>query len=64
MLIEARFDSNLLGYIIGVLSDALLASTLFTVPALLLIQAKEIQRFDVTAADALTSLCWGGLQRP
>ncbi|MDC2984714.1 hypothetical protein OAZ80_00145 [bacterium] len=27
-----------------------------------MIQAKEIQRFDVTAADALTSLCWGGFK--
>ena len=62
MLIEARFDSSLLDGIIGVLFDALLASTCFTVPALLLIQAKAIQRFDVTAADALTSLCWGGFK--
>ena len=63
MLIEARFDSRFLDCIIGVLFHGLLASSLcFTVPALLLIQSKEIQRFDLTAAAALTSLCRGSFK--
>ena len=59
MLIDARFDSRLLSRIIGILFHGLMASLCFTVPALLLIQAKEIEMFDVTAAGALTSFYRG-----
>ena len=62
MLIKAQFDSRLLDCIIGILFHDLLASSRFTGTALPLIQTKEIQSFDVTAADALTSLCWGGFK--
>tara|TARA_B100000513_G_scaffold116812_1_gene51254 strand:+ start:234 stop:488 length:255 start_codon:yes stop_codon:yes gene_type:complete len=62
MLIDARFDSKLLSRIIGILFHGLLASLCLTVPALLLIQAKEFERFDVTAVGALTSFCRGSFK--
>ena len=51
-----RVGRSILYCIVGLLSQVVLASYRFAVPALVLVQTKEIKGFDVSTVGALTSL--------